>query len=193
MNSEQDLLNKLLISKKIMEKHNTIGRGQTGSLPSAPMVEEFQPVNATYNLPDNLMEEAKPKTYSSEIPSEDRIKSSRLPDEIKRLMIEHPIDKPTMGVNTGTGLSDELIEKASRLMGNNTIKEQTSQPQPSVKQTVLPQTNDIKQIVKETVEEVLRENGLLVESESKSNDLFKFRVGQHIFDGRLKNVKKVVK
>ena len=73
------------------------------------------------------------------------------------------------------------------------MKEQTSHPQPSVKQTVLPQTNDIKQIVKETVEEVLRENGLLVESESKSNDLFKFRVGQHIFEGRLTNVKKVVK
>jgi hypothetical protein len=71
------------------------------------------------------------------------------------------------------------------------VKEQTSQP--NVKQTVIPQTNDIKQIVKETVEEVLRENGLLVESESKSNDLFKFRVGQHIFEGRLTNVKKVVK
>jgi homoaconitase/3-isopropylmalate dehydratase large subunit len=76
-------------------------------------------------------------------------------------------------------------------MGNNVVKEQTSQP--NVKQIVLPQTNDIKQIVKETVEEVLRENGLLVESESKSNDLFKFRVGQHIFEGRLTNVKKVVK
>jgi hypothetical protein len=96
-----------------------------------------------------------------------------------------------MGVNTGVGLSDELIEKAARLMGNNVVKEQTSQP--NVKQTILPQTNDIKQIVKETVEEVLRENGLLVESESKSNDLFKFRVGQHIFEGRLTNVKKVVK
>jgi hypothetical protein len=106
-------------------------------------------------------------------------------------MIEHPIDKPTMGVNTGVGLSDELIEKAARLMGTNVVKEQTSQP--NVKQTVIPQTNDIKQIVKETVEEVLRENGLLVESESKSNDLFKFRVGQHIFEGRLTNVKKVVK
>ena len=191
MNSEQDLLNKLLISKKIMEKHNTIGRGQTGSLPSAPMVEEFQPVNATYNLPENLMEETKPKNYTTETPTEDRIKNSRLPDEIKQLMIEHPIEKPTMGVNTGVGLTDELIEKAARLMGNNVVKEQTSQP--NVKQTVLPQTNDIKQIVKETVEEVLRENGLLVESESKSNDLFKFRVGQHIFEGRLTNVKKVVK
>jgi hypothetical protein len=191
MNSEQDLLNKLLISKKIMEKHNTIGRGQTGGLPSVPMVEEFQPVNATYNLPENLMEETKPRTYTTETPTEDRIKNSRLPDEIKQLMIEHPIDKPTMGVNTGVGLSDELIEKAARLMGNNVVKEQTSQP--NVKQTILPQTNDIKQIVKETVEEVLRENGLLVESESKSNDLFKFRVGQHIFEGRLTNVKKVVK
>jgi hypothetical protein len=137
------------------------------------------------------MEETKPRTYTTETPTEDRIKNSRLPDEIKQLMIEHPIDKPTMGVNTGVGLSDELIEKAARLMGNNVVKEQTSQP--NVKQTVLPQTNDIKQIVKETVEEVLRENGLLVESESKSNDLFKFRVGQHIFEGRLTNVKKVVK
>jgi hypothetical protein len=191
MNSEQDLLNKLLISKKIMEKHNTMGRGQASELPTAPMVEEFQPVNATYNLPDNLMEETKPRTYTTEIPTEDRIKNSRLPDEIKQLMIEHPIDKPTMGVNTGVGLSDELIEKAARLMGTNVVKEQTSQP--NVKQTVIPQTNDIKQIVKETVEEVLRENGLLVESESKSNDLFKFRVGQHIFEGRLTNVKKVVK
>ena len=191
MNSEQDLLNKLLISKKIMEKHNTIGRGQTGSLPSAPMVEEFQPVNATYNLPENLMEETKPRTYTTETPTEDRIKNSRLPDEIKQLMIEHPIDKPTMGVNTGVGLSDELIEKAARLMGNNVVKEQTSQP--NVKQTVLPQTNDIKQIVKETVEEVLRENGLLVESESKSNDLFKFRVGQHLFEGKVLKVKKIAK
>jgi hypothetical protein len=191
MNSEQDLLNKLLISKKIMEKHNTMGRGQASELPTAPMVEEFQPVNATYNLPENLMEETKPRTYTTETPTEDRIKNSRLPDEIKQLMIEHPIDKPTMGVNTGVGLSDELIEKAARLMGNNVVKEQTSQP--NVKQTVLPQTNDIKQIVKETVEEVLRENGLLVESETKSNDLFKFRVGQHIFEGRLTNVKKVVK
>ena len=191
MNSEQDLLNKLLISKKIMEKHNTMGRGQASDLPTAPMVEEFQPVNATYNLPENLMEETKPRTYTTEMPTEDRIKNSRLPDEIKQLMIEHPIDKPTMGVNTGVGLSDELIEKAARLMGTNVVKEQTSQP--NVKQTVIPQTNDIKQIVKETVEEVLRENGLLVESESKSNDLFKFRVGQHIFEGRLTNVKKVVK
>ena len=191
MNSEQDLLNKLLISKKIMEKHNTMGRGQASDLPTAPMVEEFQPVNATYNLPENLMEETKPRTYTTETPTEDRIKNSRLPDEIKQLMIEHPIDKPTMGVNTGVGLSDELIEKAARLMGTNVVKEQTSQP--NVKQTVMPQTNDIKQIVKETVEEVLRENGLLVESETKSNDLFKFRVGQHIFEGRLTNVKKVVK
>jgi hypothetical protein len=191
MNSEQDLLNKLLISKKIMEKHNTMGRGQASELPTAPMVEEFQQVNATYNLPENLMEETKPRTYTTETPTEDRIKNSRLPDEIKQLMIEHPIEKPTMGVNTGVGLSDDLIEKAARLMGNNVVKEQTSQP--SVKQTILPQTNDIKQIVKETVEEVLRENGLLVESESKSNDLFKFRVGQHIFEGRLTNVKKVVK
>ena len=53
--------------------------------------------------------------------------------------------------------------------------------------------NDIRDIVRETVEDVLKENGLLVESESKSNDLFKFRVGQHLFEGKVLNVKKMSK
>ena len=53
--------------------------------------------------------------------------------------------------------------------------------------------NTIRNIVRETVEDVLRENGLLTESESKTNDIFKFRVGQHIFEGKLLKVKKIAK
>ena len=51
--------------------------------------------------------------------------------------------------------------------------------------------DDIKSIVRETVEDVLKENGLLVESTKKSNDVFKFRVGQHIFEGKVTKVRKV--
>jgi hypothetical protein len=43
------------------------------------------------------------------------------------------------------------------------------------------------------MEDVLKENGLLVESETSSNDLFKFRVGEHIFEGKILRVKKVSK
>ena len=35
--------------------------------------------------------------------------------------------------------------------------------------------------------------GLITESETKSNEVFKFRVGQHIFEGRVTNIKKIPK
>jgi hypothetical protein len=52
---------------------------------------------------------------------------------------------------------------------------------------------DIRSIIRETVEDVLRENGLIAESETKSNEVFKFRVGQHLFEGRVTNIKKIPK
>jgi hypothetical protein len=191
MNSEQDLINKLLISKKIMDKHNDMGRGQARELPNLPEVQEFQAPSATYNLPQEFIQESTPKQYNTETPTKDRILNSRLPDEIKQLMIEHPIDQPTMGVNSGVGLSSDLVERASRLMNNNVSEEKVS----TTKQKSVPQqsNNDIGQIVRETVESVLRENGLLTESETKSNDQFKFRVGQHIFEGRVTKIKKIAK
>ena len=53
--------------------------------------------------------------------------------------------------------------------------------------------NEIKQIVRETMEDVLSENGLLIESETKSSEMFKFRVGQHLFEGKVLKVKKMTK
>ena len=70
-------------------------------------------------------------------------------------MIEHPIEKPSMGVHTNVGLSDDLIERASRLMGTNNHNSSVNES------TKTPPTNnsmDIKQIIKETVQEVLKEN-----------------------------------
>jgi hypothetical protein len=203
MNSEQDLLQRLVLSKKIMERHDSMGRGGVQvSNPSAPMVEDYQPVAASYNIPQEFMQEQRiQKPVSSEVPQHDRIANSKLPDEIKKLMMEHPIQQPSMGVSTNTVLSDDLVEKASRLMNTkangdlvNTnrpvpqqVQEQTSKSVSGVSPKIL------KQIVKETVEDVLRDNGLLTESETKSNDVFKFRVGDHIFEGRVTKIKKIQK
>jgi hypothetical protein len=196
MSAEQDLINKLMISKKIMERHDTMGRNGINN-PEAfnsPMVEEFQPVNASYNLPQNLLsEESIPKSYNTEVPTVDRIANSKLPDEIKRLMMEHPINQPSnMG---GPSLSNDLVEKASRLMNTNAkgevineTKQRVSNPQP---QSIGISASDIKTIVRETVEDVLKENGLLVESTKKSNEQFKFRVGQHLFEGRVTKIRKI--
>ena len=202
MNSEQDLLQKLVLSKKIMERHDNMGRGGVQiSNPSAPTVEDYKPVAASYNIPQEFMQEQRiQKPVSSEVPQHDRIANSKLPDEIKKLMMEHPIQQPSMGVSTGTVLSDDLVEKASRLMNTKANGDLIKQNQP--RQVVQEQTSKsaagvspkiLKQIVKETVEDVLRDNGLLTESETKSNDVFKFRVGDHIFEGRVTKIKKIQK
>ena len=199
MNSEQDLIQKLMISKKIMEKHSDMGRNgiqSTGGM-SSPMVEDFQPVQANYNLPQEFLSEQQvTKPVNNGPMTSDRIMDSKLPDEIKKLMMEHPIQQPTMGAGTGT-LSNELVEKASRLMNTNAKGDLIESKQPQRKQqpqsNVGVDANVIRDIVRETVEDVLRENGLLTESETKSNEVFKFRVGQHIFEGKLVRVKKIAK
>ena len=206
MNSEAELLQKLMISKKIMEKHNDIGRGNARNITSqesysSPMVESYEAIPATYNLPQEFLEEQRPvQQVNNQVPLEDRISNSKLPDEIKRLMMEHPIQQPTMGMGTNAVLSNELVEKASRLMNANAkgdvVNESRTrrqvQSQPS-QQTSSLSTQQIKDIVRETMEEVLSENGLLVESESKSGEMFKFRVGQHLFEGKVLKVKKMAK
>jgi len=202
MNSESDLMQKLMMSKKIMEKHNEIGRGQSrnmtmGNEHSSSVVENYDAPAAKYNLPSDLLEDTRQSTQSKQynLPMEDRIANSKLPDEIKKLMMEHPIQQPNMGMSTETVLSDDLIERASRLMNTNPKNNQITEgnPKQTKQSSVGLSKNDIRDIVRETVEDVLKENGLLVESESKSNDLFKFRVGQHLFEGKVLNVKKMSK
>jgi hypothetical protein len=190
MNSEQELLQKLMISKKIMEKHNSINRGSIDeSRISTPQLENFEPVSGSYNIPEELMVESRPQTRNHETPSSDRILKSNLPDEIKQLMIEHPIQQPSMGVNNNSVLSEELVEKASRLMNTKANGELISEFKQTPNKQSVP--SDLKSMIREVIEDVLRENGLITESETKSNETFKFRVGKHLFEGKLTKVKKI--
>jgi hypothetical protein len=166
------------------------------------MLESYEAPAAKYNIPQEFMQEQQRPVAqtNSNLPMEDRITNSKLPDEIKRLMLEHPIQQPTMGMASGAVLSEELVEKASRLMNNggldNRVQESKSRPQPQRSQQVVNQSfdiNEIKEIVRETVQDVLYENGLLVESTKDSTEMFKFRVGQHIFEGKVLKVRKISK
>lgn len=191
--NENDLINKLMISKKIMERHQTIPRGnsETGSLnqPSV-QVENYQAPAAKYNLPEELMVESqpKPRINSGEPPSRDRILNSKLPDEIKRLMIEHPIAQP---VQKGPSLSNELVDKAARLMNSDASGKQLKESVSRVQSLPSVDKNELKNLIKETMSEILEENGLLVESVNNTGELFSFRVGKHIFEGKVHKIKKV--
>jgi hypothetical protein len=202
MTNENDLIQKLMVSKKIMERHNSMGRGASSNMGfESPQVETFDAPQAKYNLPQDVINESEFHPTNNSVPNtqpitKDRIMSSKLPDEIKQLMMEHPISQPTNSLNGGSTISSEIAEKAARLMNVNAKGEQmkrTEQPRQQVQESTNYgiSANDIKNIVRETVEDVLKENGLLVESTKKSNDVFKFRVGQHIFEGKVTKVRKV--
>lgn len=199
MMDENSLMQKLVVAKKMMDIHNGTPRGSSRNI-NMPSVETFDAPNATYNIPQDIMSEqvSIPKqTPSSEVPTKDRILNSKLPDEIKRLMIEHPISQPAN--MTGPTISDDLVNKAARLMKENlftednsqTVQKSQSQPQRQPQVQSVPSNVDLKKLVKEAVREILSESGLLTESTSKSNDQFTFRVGQHIFEGKISKIKKL--
>jgi hypothetical protein len=49
----------------------------------------------------------------------------------------------------------------------------------------------IQKMITEAVNNALRENGLLMESSEKSNELFTFKVGKHVFEGKVTKIKKM--
>ena len=200
MNSENDLMQKLVVAKKIMDAHNKTPRaGNNGGMPSTPMLEQFNAPPAMYNIPQEYMTEQKQvqPQQQSQLPVKDKILNSRLPDEIKRLMIEHPIDQPN--TMAGPTLSNDLIEAAARLMKTDAAggtppqtQQRTQQPQyqtPNMSGGI--DYSLLKSIIRDTITEVLTEKGLVAESSSKTKEQISFRVGQHVFEGFVTKIKKM--
>jgi hypothetical protein len=206
------LMQKLMLSKAIMDKTDGIKRSDSREMNSpSNMVENFNIPQAKYNIPQEfLQEQPSPQMsqpYLSSLPVEntkpvgvptlDAIKNSRLPDEIKKLMMEHPISQPQQQ-QTAT-LSNDLIERASRLMKENpggyvpesAKSKQPAQSTPSVQQSSNIDYKLIQKMINEAVNNALKENGLVAESSEKTNELFSFKVGKHIFEGKVTKIKKL--
>jgi len=189
-------MQKLMISKQIMDKHNEMGRGNAKpSMNESTPLESFNVPQAKYNIPSEFMQQPTQnvpvsRQAPSGPPTIDAIKNSRLPDEIKKLMIEHPIEKPQQ---QSVGLSDELIEKASRLMKeqSNNYTPDSAKPKTVQAPKVSNEPSDLKKMIKEAVRETLKEQGLISESTEKTNEIFSFKVGKHIFEGKITKVKKI--
>ena len=194
-----DLMQKLALSKKIMDKHNQTPRGQaTGTLPMN------ESINATYNIPQEMVNQ-QPQAQQPVIQqsvtmnqpvSQDAIKNSKLPDEIKNLMMENPIAQPQMG---GPILSDDIIEGAARLMGQNRDYTPIVESKPNIPQNTTTNNSDLKQmirdVVRDTVRDVVKEElqnaGLISESIQKTNETLSLRVGKHVFEGKVLKIRKV--
>ena len=192
-------MQKLAMSKKIMDASDRIKPGQSQS--GLPMNEN---INANYNIPQDMLQPVPQQPTQQMVQTqqmsqpqpvtEDKIQKSNLPDEIKQLMMEHPIQQP--GFNGGGPvLSDDVIEGAQRLMGK-------TPQQPVTENVSVPTTSnnsDLKQmirdVVRDTVRDVVREElqnaGMIMEGNTKTNESLQLRVGKHVFEGRVTKIKKV--
>jgi len=207
-----DLMQKLAMSnvREIMNQTSTPRRADT----SSHMVQEFDMPQAKYKIPQEFLQEQPSmgqgqQPYLSESPrvntkpvgnpTVDAIKNSKLPDDIKRLMMEHPISQPQQPEAT---LSNDLIERASRLMKQDkggyipeSAKPKTqSVATPSPQQTAGTEKINyklIQKMINEAVNNALKENGLIMESAEKSNEIFSFKVGKHVFEGKVTKIKKL--
>jgi len=205
MANEMDLMQRLAVSKKIMEKTEQIKRGDVRNV--NPAVQNFEPVNGSYNLPEELLNENTEKSYHDPTRplEQDRIMNSKLPDEIKRLMIEQPIIQPS-SMTGGVELSNEVIEGAARLMKKENFSEQKQTPkkQETIKPTeqssnfnLSEMKSMIRDVVRDTVRDVVREElkdaGMLVESTINTNETIQFKVGNTLFVGKVTKIKNLEK
>jgi hypothetical protein len=208
-----NLMEKLALSKAIMDKADGIknSNSMNGGLPPTSLQqmnspESFNIPTAKYNIPAEFLQESEQtqQPYLSNIPREntkpvgvptvDAIKNSKLPDEIKRLMMEHPIGQPQQQPTT---ISNDVIEKATRLMNVNKEGYIPESAKPKQASVATPQQSNgidyklIKKMINEAVNDALHENGLITESSEKSNEVFSFKVGKHIFEGKVTKIKKL--
>lgn len=208
MPTAEDLMQRLAVSKKIMDRQSTIKRGDLPQhINTTPMIESFEAPQATYNLPQEFLSEqqqTQPRSnFDPTKPIEQtKILNSKLPDEIKKLMIEQPIVQPSsMGSTT---ISDDIIEGAQRLMKmdrpnvpqDNVKSQPKTQQQPTNTSFNLNEMKTmIRDVIRDTVRDVIREElqevGILSESTENANEVIQFKVGKHIFMGKVTKIQKL--
>jgi hypothetical protein len=210
MSSAEELMQRLAVSKKIMDRQSTIKRGEMPqNINAAPMLESFNTPQATYNLPQEFLSESPSTSQKSNYDptkpiEESKILNSKLPDEIKKLMIERPIVQPN--TMSSASISDDIIEGAQRLMK---MENKNSQPSDSLPKSNTKKTTQntqsqfnmnemktmIRDVVRDVVRDVIREElqdaGVISESSEDANESIQFKVGKHIFLGRVTKIQKV--
>jgi len=185
--SQNDLMKKLVNAKKVMNKVDG-GNYERGNIDESIL----------FSSPEELMnEQTKQPTKSTRsvgVPSTDRINNSKLPDAIKRAMIEHPIEQmPSISLNET--LDMDFIKGAKRLMEQEGVstKKQGVVPFSKQQSTSNIDMNAIAVLIENTVRKVMDEklNQILSASTTASiNENLVLKVGDSIFKGKITGVNK---
>lgn len=188
--SENDLMHKLVQAKKVMNKVDSgnFEKGQVNEniLFSAP--EEVAQLN---NMPQN-------KPVQNNMINVDKINNSKLPDVIKKAMIENPI--PQISLNDS--VSADFLQGAKKLMEREGLSKKSSQKPQVVQSYQTPNTaianggidmSSLSTLIENTIRKVLDEklNQILTAQQTATiNENLVLKVGDSIFKGKITGVNK---
>lgn len=182
--STNDLMQRLVQAKKVMQKVET-GDFEKGSVNEDILRSD----------PEELIKNQLPQqTWSQNppVPNLQKIQESKLPDAIKKAMIENPIPQ----ISLSDSLDLNFVEKTKKLMESQGIPTKTSKTQST--QTSNPDlikqlTPIIENVVRKTVTEILdsKLNQILTAQQTLSiNESLVLKVGDSIFKGKITGVNK---
>jgi len=184
--SANSLMEKLVQAKKVMNKVDG-GDYKKGQIDESLLYQDVEPT---------MNEQAfAPQQAATRIPkaaSVDRINNSKLPDAIKKAMIDHPIEQiPSISLNET--LDMDFVKGAKRLME----QENVSSKKPQQRQVQQVSSNidmtAIATLVENTVRKVLDEklNQILTAHQTQTmNENLVLKVGDSVFKGKITGVNK---
>jgi hypothetical protein len=183
--SQNDLMMKLVQAKKVMNKVET-GSFERGNVDESVLRADPEELSAQYSQQPQVRSSQPQQTNVS------RIMESKLPDAIKKAMIDNPIPQ----ISLTDSLDINFVEKTKRLMESegvstkkSTNKQQSSSPSYNSSDLV----PIIENIVRKTVTEILdaKLNQILTAQQTLSiNENLVLKVGDSIFKGKITGVNK---
>lgn len=177
--STNDLMTKLVQAKKVMNKVDS-GNFERGQVNESILLSNPEDLVKTQSAPQQ------PSTPSQKPVSLNKIQNSKLPDAIKKAMIENPI--PQISLNDS--LDMDFVQGAKRLMEQEGVSTKKSKTQVSSGSIDM---NAIAVLIENTVRKVMDEklNQILTAQQTSTiNENLVLKVGDSIFKGKITGVNK---
>lgn len=184
--SSNDLMQRLVQAKKVMNKVET-GSFERGNVNENILRSDPSELTSNQEPQQMRMPQQQPTNVN-------KIMESKLPDAIKRAMIDNPI--PSISLDNSLDLN--FVEKTKKLMENEGVGKKTSKQSSQSHQSnsgdlVKELTPLIENIVRKTVMEVMdsKLNQILTAQQTLSiNENLVLKVGDSIFKGKITGVNK---
>jgi hypothetical protein len=183
--SANDLMSKLVQAKKVMNKVDG-GDYKRGNIDESMLMMDTEQVMTNESAPAVSTRTAPP-------PSVDRINKSKLPDAIKKAMIDHPIEQmPSISLNET--LDMDFVKGAKRLMEQEGVSsKKTTQVRTQTPVVSNIDMNAIAVLIENTVRKVMDEklNQILSAQQTQTiSENLVLKVGDSVFKGKITGVNK---